>query len=163
MFFTFFMSQPVFMRVWSCQPNFAGFWVSTLILHVFCVLTRKIGQFYKLKRIFNNHGPNNIGQWWAGEPNSIGPCCQQNSIVVGCAPPGPSNSRSCCQQNLIALARSVSFKIQACNCLGVNWLTCRDNPSFKLIWQKPNRIFFFFKCVFSHTQRPFFSYFLVGY
>jgi hypothetical protein len=44
------------MRVWPSQPDFAGFRVLTPILHVFCVLTRKIGWFYELKRIFNNHG-----------------------------------------------------------------------------------------------------------
>jgi hypothetical protein len=49
------MSQPVFMRVWSSQPDFAGFRVLTPILYVFCVLTRKIGWFYELKHIFNNH------------------------------------------------------------------------------------------------------------
>ena len=55
-FFMFFTSQPVFMRVWPSQLDFAGFRVLTPILHVFCVLTRKIGRFYELKRIFNNHG-----------------------------------------------------------------------------------------------------------
>jgi hypothetical protein len=55
MFFTFLPSQPVFLRVWPSQPDFAGFRVLTPILHVFCVLTRKIGRFYELKRIFNNH------------------------------------------------------------------------------------------------------------
>jgi hypothetical protein len=51
----FFTSQPVFMRVWPSQPDFVGFQVLTPILHVFCVLTRKIGRFYELERIFNNH------------------------------------------------------------------------------------------------------------
>jgi hypothetical protein len=38
--------------------DFTGFQVLTLILHVLCVLTRKIGQFYESKHIFNNHALN---------------------------------------------------------------------------------------------------------
>jgi hypothetical protein len=55
--FTFFMRRPVFIRVW---PNFTGFRVWTSILHVFCVLTRKIERFYELIRIFNNHEKNDF-------------------------------------------------------------------------------------------------------
>ena len=52
----FFTSQPVFLRVWPSQPDFADFRVLTPTLHIFCILTRKIGRFYELKHIFNNHG-----------------------------------------------------------------------------------------------------------
>jgi len=54
-----------------------------------------------------------------------------------------------------------SFKTQVCNWLEKNQLTCRVN------WNpddsaKPDRdLFFFFKCVFSHSQRPLFFIFFI--
>jgi hypothetical protein len=57
------------MRVWPSQPDFIDFRFLTPILHVFCVLTRKIGRFYELKRIFNNHGPHVLAAW--EEPEEV--------------------------------------------------------------------------------------------
>jgi len=42
---------------YASLTDFTDFRVLTSILHVLCVLTHKIGRFYELKRIFNNHNP----------------------------------------------------------------------------------------------------------
>jgi hypothetical protein len=43
--FTFFMGWPDFMRVWPGLTDFTGFRVLNPILHVLCILTRKIADF----------------------------------------------------------------------------------------------------------------------
>jgi hypothetical protein len=87
----------------------------------------------------------------------LGAIAQQNLSHV--AQPGLIALSPDTQQDPIVLTVSISFKIQVCNWLEVNWSTRLVNPELGWPDKNPVETFFFQMCFFSYLETLFFHIF----